>query len=174
MVKVKQINIKNRTYYFYKDMINLKDFESGLLKIDKKHCKEINIYYIGHITVKKTDDYESIYSVNPLYLQVNHANVEEKNGNKYLIFDDSVNENKELLNKYEDVWDGIKNKINYTKENNYEKDYMKIKFNSDDNLPLNKPLKFHAMTLIIMSVFEEDGKFYPQVFLDDALDELRV
>ena len=56
MVKVKQINIKNRTYYFYKDMINLKDFESGLLKIDKKHCKEINIYYIGHITIKKTDD----------------------------------------------------------------------------------------------------------------------
>ena len=107
-------------------------------------------------------------------MQVNHANVEEKNGNKYLIFDDSVNENEELLNKYEDVWDGIKNKINYTKENNYEKDYMKIKFNSDDNLPLNKPLKFHAMTLIIMSVFEEDGKFYPQVFLDDALDELRV
>ena len=99
MVKVKQINIKNRTYYFYKDMINLKDFESGLLKIDKKHCKEINIYYIGHITIKKTDDYESIYSVNPLYLQVNHANgyIEEKNGNKYLIFDDFVSENKELL-----------------------------------------------------------------------------
>ena len=51
---------------------------------------------------------------------------------------------------------------------------MKIKFNSDDNLPLNKPLKFHAMPLIIMSVFEEDGKFYSQFFLDDALDELRV
>ena len=46
---------------------------------------------------------------------------------------------------------------------------MKIKFNSDDYLPLNKPLKFYAMTLIIRSVFEEDGKIYPQVFLDDAL-----
>ena len=70
-----------------------------MLKIDKKHCKGINIYYIGYITIKKTDDYESIYSVNPLYLQVNHANgyIEEKNRNKYLIFDDSVNENKELL-----------------------------------------------------------------------------
>ena len=98
MVKVKQINIKNRTYYFYKDMINLKDFESGLLKIDKKHCKEINIYYIGHITIKKPDDYESIYSVNPLYLQVNHANgyIKEKNENKYLIFD-TRDGNKELL-----------------------------------------------------------------------------
>ena len=49
------------------------------------------------------------------------------------------------------------------------KDFMKIKFNSDDNLPLSKPLKFHSMTIIIRSVFEEDGKLYPQVFLDDAL-----
>ena len=96
---MKQINIKNQTYYLYNDMINLKDFESGLLKIDKKHYKGINIYYIGYMTIKKIDDYESIYSVNPLHLQVNHANgyIEEKNGNKYLIFDDFVSENKELL-----------------------------------------------------------------------------
>ena len=51
---------------------------------------------------------------------------------------------------------------------------MKIEFNSDYDLPLNKPLKFHAMTLIIRSVFEEDGKIYPQVFLDDTLYELNV
>ena len=55
-------------------MINLKDFESGLLKIDKKHYKGFNIYYIGYIKIKKIDDCESIYSINPLYLQVNHAN----------------------------------------------------------------------------------------------------
>ena len=80
MGQVKQINIKSRTYYFYNDMINLKDFESGLLKIDKKHYKGINICYIGYITIKKIDDCESIYSVNPLYLQVNHTNryIEEK------------------------------------------------------------------------------------------------
>ena len=54
MGEVKQIEFKNRTYYFYSDMINLKDFESGLLKIDKKHYKGINIYYIGYITNKKT------------------------------------------------------------------------------------------------------------------------
>ena len=51
---------------------------------------------------------------------------------------------------------------------------MKIKFNSGDNIPLNKPLKFHMMTIIIRSVFEEDGKLYPQVFLDDTLYELNV
>ena len=58
-----------------------------LLKIDKKSYKNIDIYYIGYITIKKIDDYESIYSVNPLYLRINHASgyIEEKNGNKYLI-----------------------------------------------------------------------------------------
>ena len=98
---------------------------------------------------------------------VNHANgyIEEKGVNKYLIFD-STDENKELLKKYNDVWNGIKNKIEEVSsgECDYEKDYMKIKFNSDDNLPLNKLLKFHLMTINIRSVFEEDGKLYPQVF----------
>ena len=59
-------------------------------------------------------------------------------------------------------------------EYDYEKDYMKIKFNSDDDLPLNKPLKFHLMTIIMRSVFEEDGKLYPQLFLDGALYELNI
>ena len=147
-----------------------------MLEIDQKHYKKINIYYIGYITIKKNNECGTISSVNPLYLHINHASgyIEEKNGNKYLIFD-SVDENKEVLKKYADVWDGIKNKIkaiNGGKENDYEKDYMKIKFNSDDDLPLNKPLKFHAMTIIIRSVFEEEGKLYPQLFWDDTLYEL--
>ena len=76
-----------------------------------------------------------------------------------MIFDDFANENKGLLKKYADVWDKIKNEIkaiNVGKENDYGKDHMKIKFNSDDDLPLNIPLKFHAMTIIIRSVFEEE------------------
>ena len=108
-------------------------------------------------------------------MRINHASgyIKEKNGNKYLIFD-SVDENKEVLKKYADVWDGIKNKIkaiNGGKENDYGKDYMKIKFNSDDELPLNKLLKLHAMTIIIRSVLE-GGKLYPQIFLNDTLYEL--
>ena len=158
-------------------MINIKTSDPILLKIDKKSYKNIGIYNIGYITIKKIDDCENIYSVNPLYLFVNHANgyIEEKGGNKYLIFD-STNENKELLKKYDDVWNGIKNKIEEVSsgEYDYEKYYMKIKFNSDDNLPLNKPLKFHNMTIIIRSVFEEDGKLYPKVFLDDTLYELNM
>ena len=100
-----------------------------------------------------------------MYLRINHASgyIEEKNGNKYLIFD-SVDENKEVLKKYADVWDGIKNKIkaiNGGKKSDYGKDEIKIRFDSGDDLPLNKPLKFHVMTIIIRSVFEEDGKLYP-------------
>ena len=69
-----------------------------MLEIDKKYYKEINIYYIGYITIKKNDECETISSVNPLYLHINHASgyIEEKNGSKYLIFNDSVDENKEV------------------------------------------------------------------------------
>ena len=171
MGETKQINIKNRTYYFYNDIIDLKDFDAKLLKIHKKSYINIDIYYIGYITIKKIDDYESIYSVNPLYLRINHASgyIEEKNGNKYLIFD-SVNEKKEVLK----IWEGIKNKIKVTNgdECDYGKDHMKIKFNSDDDLSLKKLLKFRLVTIIIKCVFSEDGKLYPQLFLDDFLYEL--
>ena len=74
MEDIKQVNIKNRTYYFFNDMINIKNFDSNLLKIDKKLYKNIDIYYFGYKTIEKIDDYENIYSVNPLYLIVNTAN----------------------------------------------------------------------------------------------------
>ena len=110
-------------------------------------------------------------------MQVNHANeyIEEKNENKYLIFD-LTDENRELIKRYQDVWSVIKNKKEAISrgECNYEKDYMKIKLNSNDNLPLNKPLKFHVMTIIMRSVFEEDGKLDLQVFLDETLYELSI
>ena len=147
-----------------------------MLKIDKKSYKNIGICNIGYITIKKIGDCEISYSVNPLYLNIDHASgyIEEKGVNKYLVFD-STDENKELLKKYNDVFNGIRDKIKEinSDECDYEKDYMKIKFNSDDNLPLNKPLKFHLMTITIRS-FEEDGKLYPQLFLDDTLFELNV
>ena len=115
--------------------------------------------------------------MNPLYLRIAHENgyIEEINENEYLVFD-STNENKELLKKYNDVFNGIIDKIKKISndECDYEKDYMKIKFNSDDDLPLNKSLNFHIMTITIRSVFEEDGKLYPQIFLDDTLYELSI
>ena len=129
------------------------------------------------LPLKKIDDCENMCSVNPLYLRINHESgyIEEKGVNKYLVFD-STDENKELLKKYNDAWNGIKNEIkiiNGGKENDYEKSYMKIKFD-DDDLPLNKPLKYHNMTITIRSVFEEDGKLCSQVFLDNTLNEVNI
>ena len=68
MGNIKQINIKNRTYYFFNEMINIKNFDSSLLKIDKKSYKNVGIYYTGYITIKSICDHENINSVNPLYL----------------------------------------------------------------------------------------------------------
>ena len=124
------------------------------------------------LQLKKIDDCKSIHSVNPLYLHVYHASgyIEDKGVNKYLVCG-STNQSKELYKKYNDVFNRIRDKIKEinSDECDYEKDYMKIKFNSDDDLSLNKPLKFRLMIITIRSVFEEGGKLYPQVFLDHTL-----
>ena len=99
------VNIRNRKYYFFNDMINLSDFDSSLVKIDKKSYKDINVYFIGYITINKIDDYENIHSVNPLYLIIHSAagHFKEKNDEKYLILD--------LADKYEEAWSEIKSEI---------------------------------------------------------------
>ena len=73
MGQVKEINIKNQTYYFFDGLINIKNFQSNLLKTDKKSHKDINIYYIGYITIKKFSDYKNTHSVNPLHLIIHSA-----------------------------------------------------------------------------------------------------
>ena len=105
---VKEINIKNQTCYFFDDMVNIEDFDPSLLKIDKKSYKNINIFYIGYITVKDSD-YVKIKSVNTLYLIISEVNryFKEKNGIKYLIFN-STEKNKEIFKTYTKLWDGIK------------------------------------------------------------------
>ena len=133
METIKQINIKNRTYYFYNDIIDIENFDSSMLKLDKKSYKDIGIYNIGYITIKKIGDCKNINSVNPLYLRTTHAsgNIEEINGEKYIVFD-SIDKNRELS------------------------------------------LHFHIMTITLRYVFEEDGKLYQQLFLDDTLYELSI
>ena len=133
---ITQIDLKNQTYYFYNDIIELENFDSDLLKIDEKSYRDIVVYNIGYISIKKIDDCKNICSVNPLYLCINNASgyIEEKGVNKYLVFH-SVDENKELLKKYNDVFNGIMSKIKEVRndECDYEKDSMKIKFNSGVN-----------------------------------------
>ena len=117
MGEVKELNIKS-AYHYFEDMVNIKDFHSNLLEINKKSYKDINIYYIGYIMIKKFSDCENIHSVNPLYLIIHSAtgHFKEKYGEKYLIIDSTE--------KYEEVFSGIISEIktlNGGKELFYEK-----------------------------------------------------
>ena len=131
------------------------------------------MYYIGYVTKKY--EYKN-NSVNPLYLLVDEIDgfVKEKEGCKYLNIS-LTDSNREILKKYAEIWSEIKDqikKINNSQLGKYGKDYVKIKFDSDDNLPLNKILKFRILTVIIRTIFEEDGKYYPGSYLDDCLYEI--
>ena len=130
----------------------------------------LNIYYIRYVTKKPE---WNVNSVNPLYLMINRIDgfIEKKNGDKHLniaLTDRSI----EVVRKYSEVWNGIKDcieKINNDKSGEYDKVYMKIRFNSDNDIPLHKQLNFPTITVIIRNNFEKDGKYYPQIFLDECL-----
>ena len=150
-------------------MVNIKIFHPNLLKIDKKLHKDIDIYYIGYITIKKFSDCENIHNINPLYLIIHSTagHFKEKYGEKYLIIDSTE--------KYEDVFSGIISEIKTIsgrKELFYEKNCVKIGVNTDDDLPLNKPLKFPTLTIIIGCVLQKGEKLYPQIYLDECLYEI--
>ena len=106
--------------------------------------------------------------VNPLFLIIHSAtgHFKEKNDNKYLILDSR--------NKYEEVWSRIRleiKTINGGEELFYEKNYS-IGIDTDDDFPLNKPLKFPTLTIIIRYILQEGEKLYPQIYLDECLYEL--
>ena len=166
MGETKELNIKNQTYYFLDDMIDIRNFHSNLLKIDKKSHKDIDIYYIGYITIKKFSDCENIRSVNPLYLIIHSATgyFEEKYDEKYLILDSTE--------KYEEVLPDIKSEIkniNSGKGLFYEKYYARIGVNTDDDIPLNNSQKFPTLTVIIKSVFQKDEESGPLIYLYECL-----
>ena len=124
MGNIKEINIKNRIYYFFDDMINVKDVDPSLIKIDKKSYKNIGIYYVGYITMKDSDHIK-INSVNPLYLIIGGVDrdIKANNGNKYLIFA-STDKSKKVLEVYTKLWDEIKyhiQTINADKSGNMKK-----------------------------------------------------
>ena len=173
MNNIKQIDIKNRTYYFFDDA-NMKNLDPNKIKIEEKSHKNILIYYIGYVTIKDLC-YVKINSVNPLYLLIDKINgyIGESNGNKYLTLV-PTDESKDILKKYEELWTKIGDQIRKITNNSdsYGEKHMKIKFNSDDDLPLHKTLELYNMVIIARSVFHEDSKYYPQGFLDECLYKL--
>ena len=132
---IRQLNIEGRTYYFYNDLKNKKNFNSNNLKLDKKSVLGNDVHYIRYITIIS-------------------------------------NYNGDIMQKYQEVFDGIKEIIkninDYSQPIKYDDNYMKIKFNTDDNIPLNKIIYFPTITIIIRSVTQKYVKYDPQIFLDEC------
>ena len=162
MGELKQINIKNRTYYFYNDIIDLDEFDGSKIKVDKKYFNDIDIYYLGYEHKKKISECNLINSVNPLYLRIADTNGQFKKGKDdvwYLI----ISGDESIKNKItEKTWDVVQ----------YDKDYMKIKFESNNIFAADKDVNIHLATIIISAIFAQDGKYYLQLFLDDGLYKL--
>ena len=156
----KYINIKNRTYYLFDDIINIKKFDQNNIKILIYYIN-IHIYIIGYVAIKKD---LNIYSVNPLYLIFGKVNgyFEEINRNKYLMLV-PTNENKEKIKKYEELWIKVRDLIRSITKilDDYDERYIKIKFNLDDHLPLNKIIEIPTVTRVVSAVFLENNKYYP-------------
>ena len=114
-------------------------------------------------------------SVNAIYLTFNKVNgyFEEINGNKYLTLV-PANESNEKIKRYEELWSKIRDLIRSVTENSddYDEKYIKIKFNSDDELFLNKTIEIPSIAIVIRSIFIENSKYYPQIFLDQCLYKL--
>ena len=169
MGEIKELNIKIQTYCFFNDITDIKNFHSNLLKIDKKHYKDNDIYYIGYITIRKFGEYENIHSVNLLYLIFHSAAgyFGEKFGEKYFILDSTE--------KYKKFFLGLNQKLKQLMvEKSYiiKNNYARIRVDTDDNVPLNKKLKFPTLTIIIKRVFQDGKKLYPQIYLDECFYEL--
>ena len=174
MREVKKITIKNQTYYFYNDIINLDEFDGSKIKVDKKNLMTLIFIILAMNIRKKITECNEINSVNPLYLNTKDTKgqfVKGKSDNVWylIIFGDA-----DVLRKFANIWKSIRAKI---EENTggivqYDKDYMKIKFESNDNLPIDNTVNIHQSIIIIRSVFAQNSIFYPQLFLDDALYEL--
>ena len=169
-METEQINIKNRTYYFYNDIIDLDEFDESKIKVDKKDFNDVDINYLSYEHKKKISECNVINSVNPLYLKITDTNGQFEKGKDdswYLI----ISSDDDVFKKLADIFKSIKNKIAEKTWDTveYDKDYKKIKFESNNILPAGKDVNIHLATIIIRAIFAQDGKYYPQLFLDDGL-----
>ena len=166
-VNIRQIKIKNCPDYLFNDnmIVNIKDFDSRALEVKKLPFKgvfSLNIYYIKYIPTKSANcasidttdnDEDFLY----LFLDDVERHIEKNNENKYLVFT-PTEKNKEALKNYKKIWEETKKQvevINDDKPIEYRKDFMKIKFESDDDLPLSKTFNVLDMIIVAASVLEK-------------------
>ena len=170
MGTTKEINIKNGTYYFYNDIIDLDGFDESKIKVDKKDFNDIDIYYLGYEYKKKITECNVIRSANPLYLRIVDIKGQFKKGKDdawYLVISDKDNVYKKLV----DIFKSIKNKITEKTWDalEYDKDCMKTKFESNNIFDRDKDVNIQLAAIVIRAIFAKDGKCYPQLFLDGGL-----
>ena len=132
----------------------------------------------------KDSKYVKIVSVSPLYLMFNKMNgymfnkmngyFEEINRNKCYLTPVLTNESKEKIKKYEELWIKIRDIIKSVtkKSDDFDEKYIKVKFDLDDNVPLNKTREISVMIILVRAIFYGNNKYYTQVFLDECLYEL--
>ena len=163
------IQYKNPSKLFFNSMSNIKSIEPSLLSIDKISFRstESVIYNIKY--------FKNLDSANSLYLTFNNVDgyIEESNENKYLIFA-STDKNKEAVENYTELWNEIKYQFKMIRGNKpieRGKGFMKIKFESDGDLPLAKILSIPVCIVTVGSAFQENDNYYPQVHLHECLYE---
>ena len=164
-MNVKSLEIKNTLYYVYDDIVHADEFGKNLIKVNKRESRiGADIYYIGYIVNKPQ---YNINNVNPLHLSLKDVicTVEKIDGSSdcYLVTDLS---NKDVLNVFDDMFNFISNKINKIDGDDKKVyGYIRLKFNSDVDLPLDKLIKFHTLTVIVACVIHKGNKFYPEIYV---------
>ena len=162
---IKRLVLKKRYCYFFNYSVLLKDFNKTKLKIIKHDCNDRYFYHIDYV--------KNINNVNPLYLIIPefYGYIEEHEGCKYLNIA-LTGINNDVLSEYEKMWDGILEQVRKIKDCAYisEKDYYKIKVVKDNiDLPLDKLIRFNAVTISNRLLIEKDNKLFLESYLEECL-----
>ena len=154
----KKIDIIQPLGYFFSTMVNIMELNTSLVGIDKILHENIDIVY----------DIEYFNNFGTLHLIFNNVDAYFMlfNEDKYLIFD-KTERNKDMIEKYDKLWDFIR-LVDDAEPFKYKKDFMKTNFKSDDKVPINEILNIPVCVLIIKSLFKRNGKYYPQIYLDNC------
>ena len=172
--------IKNELAYYWSDMIYLNKFDSRMLKITKRENRENNIYYISY--TKNKPKY-NIDSINNLYFLIQdlYGTIEKIDGSRdrYLVIDKNIDINKQNIDFFNDLWNTIINKIKYLRKDDIMFDeneaiinnWNKIRFSSNVFMPNDILINFNSLTIVINYVIEKNGKFIPEIYINEGLFE---
>ena len=166
---LESLKIKTKSNYNWDDIVYLDDFDVKLIKVVKRESRiDVDIYYIGYV-LEPEDDINSTY---PLYLIVKRllGRIEKIEGSsdRYLVVDEN---NKEVINVFDKLWNFIEDKITFGNVDNKISEYNKFRFSSDVDLPLDTLIEFRMLTIFINCVIDNDNKYYSEIYLDECLYE---